>query len=131
MLIETKMIAVDTSSLTAFFANEAGEDVEKINIYATSGVIVLPPVVLSEILSDFNMPTKIRQVLVDMPTLEIANGYWQRVGLLRAKLLSHGLKARLADTLIAQICVDHDIPLITRDKDFRHFVKYCGLKLLS
>ena len=125
------MIAVDTSSLIAFFANEAGEDVEKISIYATSGVIVLPPVVLSEMLSDFKMPTEIKQVLINMPSLEIVENYWQRVGLLRAKLLNVGLKARLADTLIAQICVDHDIPLITRDKDFRHFVEYCGLKLIS
>jgi predicted nucleic acid-binding protein len=31
--------------------------------------------------------------------------------------------------LIAQSCLDHDIPLITYDHDFRHFVRV-GLKLV-
>jgi predicted nucleic acid-binding protein len=35
----------------------------------------------------------------------------------------------LGDALIAQSCIDHDVPLITRDTDFRHFAKHCGLKL--
>ncbi len=40
-----------------------------------------------------------------------------------------GLRAKIADTLIAQSCIDHDVALITRDGDFRHFAKHCGLKL--
>jgi predicted nucleic acid-binding protein len=52
-----------------------------------------------------------------------------RAGLLRAELLRGILKAQLADCLIAQSCIDHDIPLITYDRDFRHFV-HAGLKLL-
>jgi predicted nucleic acid-binding protein len=44
-------------------------------------------------------------------------------------LLGKGLKARLGDALVAQACIDHNIPLIARDGDFRHFVKHCGLKL--
>ncbi len=64
-----------------------------------------------------------------IPILDIKQGYWQRAGNTRAKLLNKGLKARLADTLIAQSCIDHRIPLITRDDDFRHFVKHCELKL--
>jgi len=31
--------------------------------------------------------------------------------------------------LIAQACIDNDVALITRDADFRHFAKHCGLKL--
>jgi predicted nucleic acid-binding protein len=30
-------------------------------------------------------------------------------------------KARLGDALIAQSCIDHGIPLLTRDRDFRNF----------
>ncbi len=60
---------------------------------------------------------------------EITKNYWQRAGINRSKLISKKLKARLADTLIAQSCIDHQVPLITRDTDFRHFVKYCGLSL--
>jgi predicted nucleic acid-binding protein len=34
----------------------------------------------------------------------------------------------LADTLIAQACLDHEVPLVTRDPDFRHF-RTAGLRL--
>jgi predicted nucleic acid-binding protein len=44
-------------------------------------------------------------------------------------VLATGFKARLADALIAQACIDHDVALITRDKDFRHFVRH-GLHVL-
>jgi predicted nucleic acid-binding protein len=40
-----------------------------------------------------------------------------------------GIRAKTADALIAQSCIDHDVALITRDRDFRHFVRHCGLKL--
>jgi len=40
-------------------------------------------------------------------------------------------RARLADTLIAQSCLDHDVALVTRDGDFRHFARVARLKLLA
>jgi predicted nucleic acid-binding protein len=48
---------------------------------------------------------------------------------LRGKVLAKGLRARLADALIAQSCIDHRVPLVTRDDDFRHFVALGGLRL--
>lgn len=56
-------------------------------------------------------------------------GYWERTGLLRAKILQQGYKARLADTLIAQNCLDHHALLITRDKDFKIYKEIAGLRL--
>lgn len=41
------------------------------------------------------------------------------------------LKPKLADTLIAQCCIDADTPLIARDGDFRHFERWCGLRLAT
>lgn len=66
-------------------------------------------------------------IVLAVPLLPIHDGFWQRAGLLRRELLSQRLRANLADTLIAQSCIDHDIPLITYDRDFRHFVR-AGLK---
>jgi predicted nucleic acid-binding protein len=59
----------------------------------------------------------------------VREGYWIRAAEARSKLLAHRLRARLPDALIAQSCLDHDLPLITRDRDFRHFVEHCGLRL--
>ncbi|MGH9415127.1 MAG: hypothetical protein ACRD01_00720 [Terriglobales bacterium] len=33
-----------------------------------------------------------------------------------------------ADALIAQCCIDHAVPLITRDQDFVAFVEAAGLE---
>jgi hypothetical protein len=49
---------------------------------------------------------------------------------LRAKVLAGRRKARLGDALIAQSCVDHAIPLLTRDRDFRTFAGAAGLNLI-
>jgi len=123
------MIAADTSSLVAYFGGESGEDVEMLTDSMRSGQLVLPPVVLTEILSD---PTASQLLDAEIPllqTLPIDGGYWRRAALSRRTLHSHGLKARIADALIAQSCIDHDVALITRDRDFRHFVQFCGLEL--
>ena len=62
--------------------------------------------------------------------LEISAGYWERAGALRAKVIGRGSKARLADALIAQSCIDHRAPLVTADRNFRHFTKQ-GLTLFA
>jgi len=37
--------------------------------------------------------------------------------------------AHTADALIAQSCLDQFAPLVTRDRDFRHFAQAAGLQL--
>jgi predicted nucleic acid-binding protein len=44
--------------------------------------------------------------------------------------LKRNKKARVADALIAQSCFDQSTPLVTRDRDFRHFAAAAGLPLL-
>ena len=44
----------------------------------------------------------------------------RQAALLRAKTLDRGLRARLADSLIAQSCLDHEVELVTRDTEFGH-----------
>ncbi|MDO8518914.1 MAG: PIN domain-containing protein [Deltaproteobacteria bacterium] len=123
------MIAADTSSIVAYIDGDQGEDTKNLDALMESRQVALPPPVLAELLSEPHLPPNIKEALLNLVLLEITSGYWERAGHLRAKILAKGLKARLADTLIAQSCLDHDIPLITRDPDFRHF-KPLGLKLL-
>jgi predicted nucleic acid-binding protein len=89
----------------------------------------MAPVVLAEVVSDPKLPADVLQTLSDLPLLEIGPGYWQRAGQLRARVLAKGRKARLGDALIAQTCIDHGIPLLTRDRDFRAFAEAAGLDL--
>ena len=125
------MIAVDTSSMIAFFQGDEGKDVRILRENIEVGNIVLPPLVLTELLSDHKLPIEISKILTELPILRIKNGYWERAGKLRAKILAKKLKARVADTLIAQSCLDNKVGLITRDSDFKKFAQVANLKLIS
>src|ERR1700685_2035200 len=121
------MIAVDTSSLVAFLRGEKGTDVELIAQLADAGELAFPPVVVTEILSATDQA--LDALLPRIAVLGIREGYWERAGMNRRLLKAKGLKAKVADALIAQSCIDNDVALIARDDDFRHFAKHCGLKL--
>jgi predicted nucleic acid-binding protein len=109
------MIAADTSSMVAFLDHQQ---------------LALPPVVLTELLSDPALPKAVRTLLAALPILDLEPGFWERAGLLRAAVLKQRKKARVADALIAQSCLDQSTPLVTRDKDFRHFAAAASLPLL-
>lgn len=123
------MIAVDSSTLIAYINGDAGPDVDRFDSVIGNNDIALPPTVLTEVLSQPNLPPGHWQMIRDIPLLEVDKDYWLRAADTRKKILSRKLRARLADTLIAQSCIDHDVALITRDVDFRHFARHCGLKL--
>ncbi len=122
------MIAIDTSSLRRYLSGEKGGDVTLVLSAIAEGHALLPPVVLCEALSDPSLPAELVDDIAGLPVLELTDGFWRRAGLLRAKLLKANRKAKLADVLIAQTCIDHQISLVTNDRDFRNFVRY-GLKL--
>ena len=123
------MIAADTSVLIDYFQGKNNIHTDKLDEVFAHHLLVLPPAVLVELLSDALLPKKFIDKIEELPLLELTKNYWQRAGINRSKIISKKLKAPLADTLIAQSCIDHQVPLITRDTDFRHFVKYCGLTL--
>ncbi len=124
------MIAVDTSSLVAFFKGEAGFDVDLLDKLIDNQSMVLPPSVVTELLSDPKSKSKIEAFIHDFPVLEITEGFWKRAGTLRSKIISKGFKSRLGDVLIAQACIDNKVALLTRDKDFRHYKSAGGLDIL-
>jgi len=123
------VIAADTSTLIAYLSGASGKDVETLDRALADSQVCLPPVVLTELLSDPKLPTAVARLLEEVPVLEILDGYWRRAGSLRARVLGAKRRARLADTLIAQSCLDHDVPLLTRDDDYRHFAGLAGLRL--
>lgn len=122
------MIALDTSAVIAHLSGEDGPVAQRAEAAFAARQACLPPVVLAELLSDPVLPSSVAALLKELPRLELTDGFWERAGSLRAKLLANGQKARLADALIAQSCLDHGVPLVTADRDFRHFTRH-GLSL--
>jgi predicted nucleic acid-binding protein len=123
------MIAVDTSTWVAFLAGSGGEDVEAFDRALRDRQVLMLPVVLTELLSDPKLPSGVAKTLSEVPLIEIGPGYWQRAGVLRAKVLAKRRKARLGDALIAQSCIDKGVTLLTRDRDFRAFADAAGFDL--
>ena len=124
------MIAADTSTWVAFLEGGAGADTELLDRALADRLVLMVPMVLTELLSDPKLPSDIARTLCEVPLLEIETDYWRRAGRLRAKVLAKRRKARLGDALIAQSCIDRGISLLTRDRDFRAFAESAGLALV-
>ena len=124
------MICADSNTWIAYLSGDEGQDVGILDHAVIHGAVVMAPVVLCELLSDPSLEARDEIDLCAVTLMEIQPGYWERAGRLRALLIAKRLKPRFADTLLAQICIDSDIPLITRDKDFRHFARHGRLRLL-
>ena len=124
------MIAADTSSWIAFLEGSGGEDVRLLDRALDDRQVVMVPVVLTELLSDPSLPSDVAKTISEVPLIEVASGYWQRAGALRAKVLAKRRRARLGDALIAQSCIDQGISLITRARDFRAFAEAANLNLV-
>jgi len=124
------MIAADTSAWIDYSKGIDSEYAVHLQNALASNVLVMPEPVLFEILSAPNLSQKIANEFLKLSRLEVTSGFWERAAKLRSGLLKKTLKARGMDCLIAQSCIDHQVPLICRDKDFRHFEKF-GLSLIS
>ena len=125
------MIAIDSSSWIAFLSDTepSGEDTALVESALADHQACLPPVVLTELLSDPKLPKSLAGMFLELPLLESTSGYWERAGRMRAKLIADRRRARLADCLIAQTCIDHGVRLVTRDDDFLHFSRLGRLRL--
>ncbi len=123
------MICADTSSVIAYLQGAEGSDVELVDRALADQSLVLAPVSITELLSDQAAKAAYQNFVLAISRLDVKPGYWERAGELRALLIRHRYKPKIADTLIAQSCLDHQVPLITRDQDFRAFQKYAGLRL--
>lgn len=122
------MIAADSSALARLWDGHVDRSTAAVRAAVTAGDLHLPPVAVTELLSNPRITHAAIRFVASLPLLRITDGYWERAGELRRKLLAARVKANLADCLIAQSCTDNDIPLITYDRDFRHFAP-AGLKL--
>ena len=124
------MIAADSSTWIAFLEGVPGHDTDLLEQALADHQALMIPAVFTELFSDAFLPPSVARSLLDIPMIELQAGYWHRAGLLRAKVLSNRRKARLGDALIAQTCLDRNILLLTRDKDFRAFADAAQLNLI-
>lgn len=117
------MIVADTNVWIAYLSGGSGRDVDAFEAALVDHILRMAPIVLSELLTDPALSEEVEAELSAIPVLDLQPGFWVRTG----KLRRTG-KSRLADTMIAQLCIDYDAVLLTRDAGFRQF-EPLGLKL--
>lgn len=122
------MIAADTSAWIDYSKGTTTTAAECLEACLVEGSLVMPLPVLFEVLSGPGLTEEADRFIRKLPRLDNKDGYWERAGELRRAILKQGLKARSMDCLIAQSCLDHDVPLIVSDQDYRHFARF-GLKV--
>lgn len=122
------MIAADTSAWIDYSSGSETAAARRLELCLENGNLVMPPHVLMEILSAPTLSKDVAEWILRLPRLDVVDGYWERAGSLRRKLLVKGRKARSMDCLIAQSCIDHGVGLIATDRDFKHFTSF-GLRL--
>jgi predicted nucleic acid-binding protein len=108
-----------------------GPDIDRMDEALADGSVAMAPPVLAELLTDPMLPAQDEREILLIPLLEIFPGFWVRTGKLRSLLWKHGYRPKLVDTMIAQCCIDHQVPLLTRDRDFRPFARHGSLILLT
>jgi predicted nucleic acid-binding protein len=121
--------AIDSSSIIGYLEGRERPDTRLVEVALAAGDAVFPPVVVTEVLSQPGLDARVAELIRSVAILTVTAGYWERAGLLRATLLSKRRRARLADTLIAQMCLDHDVTLVTNDADFASFASIAGLRI--
>ncbi len=134
--MSTEML-VDTSVWIEFFKGRSGPEVNQLKQSIADGDdIHLCGIILTEILMGLKserQASKISDLLQAFkftpdPTLD---DYREAASLYRA-CRKRGLTVRSTiDCLIAQICLREQLPLLSRDRDFKHIAKHQPLKLVG
>ncbi len=123
------MTVVDACVVISFLAGEATPQVEALATLLSDAEAILAPSTVTELLSDPKGGSDLAPLIENLQTLEIGEGYWARAGKLRANVHRAGRKAALGDALLAQACLDADLPLLTADADFGAFAQLSNLRL--
>jgi tRNA(fMet)-specific endonuclease VapC len=131
MAVMDKRICLDTNMLIAYVKNrEPGASlVEKIvRSYACYVTVITVYELLFGIARTRKSEIGEEALLDIMTVLPLTDAAARRAADLHAKLIFRNQDIGVKDVLIASICLEYDIPLITMNE--RHFSRVPGLKLI-
>lgn len=97
-------------------------------------LIVTTGLVLQELLQGFNGPKSAVQLIerfTDIPLLSPTRETHIAAANLRNHCRRNGVQAGTVDALIAQLCIEHDLQLLTADQDFRHISQFSKLRVMA
>lgn len=129
---------VDTSVWSLLLRRDGPEGVPQVRALAraleTGEPVVTTGLVLQELLQGFTGP-KAREQIIDrfaaLPLLAPDRGDHIAAAALRNLCRTRGVQIGTIDALLAQLCLRHDLTLLTTDEDFSHMSNHCELRIWS
>ena len=94
--------------------------------------IITTGLVLQELLQGFSGPKAQAQILdrfSAIPLLAPDREDHVEAAQLRNRCRRAGIQAGTIDALLAQLCIRHDLTMLSSDKGFSYMARYCRLKL--
>lgn len=94
--------------------------------------VLISRIVLQELLQVFHGPkdqARILERLQVLPFLNPTRDTHIHAAMLRNTCRRKGVQLGTIDALIAQLCIEHDLALLTADKDFTHAARFVPLRL--
>ena len=129
---------VDTSVWSLAFRRDApasaNERRELVRAIEAGEELVTTGLVLQEILQGFSGPRDREQILdrfAELPLLVPDRLDHMNAAGLRNRCRRGGIQIGTIDALLAQLCLRHDLTMLTADRDFRNITRHCALKLWS
>lgn len=129
-------VLVDTSVWSLAFRRDVVSPTPEIvalrELLTGSDTVVTTGLVLQELLQGFSGPRAHREIVQRFSALPlIVPDREDHVGAaaLRNRCRRTGVQLGTIDALLAQLCIRHDLQLLTTDRDFAHASKHCPLRL--
>ena len=97
-------------------------------------VVVTTGLVLQELLQGFAGPkarASIVERLAALPLLQPSRDDHVDAAEIRNVCRRAGVQVGTVDALLAQLCIRHDMTLLTTDRDFTHAAQHCALRIWS
>jgi predicted nucleic acid-binding protein len=99
-----------------------------------SEVVATTGLILQELLQGFSGPKAQAQIIerfAALPLLQPDRDDHINAAALRNTCRRAGVQIGTIDALLAQLCIRHEVTLLTTDKDFTHVAKHCPLRIWS
>jgi predicted nucleic acid-binding protein len=131
-------LAIDSSVWIDFFNNKNSREIEHLKMLliksAASSPVIIFPVIMQEVLQGIENDRFFNLVKENLEGFDYFNydayGFAIKAAQLYRSLRKKGVTIKKTnDCLIASLCIEYNIPLFHKDKDFDNIAKYSTLKI--
>lgn len=130
------MIVVDSSVWIDFFNGTRSPATDALDSLLGVELLVVGDVILAEVLQGFRKDAEYRTALRLLGSLDVVPMLGHANAIRCAEnyrsLRKRGVTvSKTIDVIIATYCIEHDMPLLFEDADFRPFVNFLGLRVAA